>query len=92
MYGCSTLALGFAVVVSETTMLLRKTSAAIALRVPVDFALMVSLRRLTDERDIRRSGLSLDRLDGRGVGVRVGVGNDPGIVCDGLDTEVCAGG
>ena len=59
-----------------------------ALLEPVGLALIVSFRRLTEEREMTRIGLSLDRLERRGVdvdvdvgvGVGVGVGKDPGMV------------
>lgn len=74
-------------------MLLRKTSAAIAFLVPEEFAFMVSFRRLTEEREMRRIGLSLDRRAGVGAGVGRSCGKDPGMVSKlGLETRADAEG
>lgn len=71
------------------TMLLRKTSAATALLGLVlllfflVLALMVSLRRFTDEREITRIGLSLDKRMGLRSGAGEGsesCGKDPGMM------------
>ena len=72
------------------TMLLRKTSAATALQgflllvlFFLALALMVSLRRFTDEREITRIGLSLDKRMGLRSGAGEGsesCGKDPGMM------------
>lgn len=86
---------------SATMMLLRKTSAVIALlgvvvvlSLEFELALMVSLRWFTEEREMRRIGLSFDKRIGLRFGMDGGMscGKDPGIMnflkaCFRLDPE-----
>jgi hypothetical protein len=77
---------------SATTTLARKTSAATAFLLAAlpEFAfeqgweadLMDSFRRFTDERDMSRRGLSLDRRMGVGYGCgeEAAWGNEPGML------------